>query len=208
MLLYLAQALFLWLTQSYFVYLGLRIGTTPLENMILSVWANRLYPYINTTTPGPMPKEAKQEILRSAKAMMLHKVGGVVVFGTDNLLISYFVGAVAVGLYSNYLMVTNGLKTVYQQIFRALAASVGNLGAMAAPEQARSVFQRMTLAGNWLYGFSAVCLVSLFNQFIALWVGKDFLLSQEIVCLIALNFYVTGMRQVVLTFREAQGNSI
>jgi len=205
MLLLLAQALFLWLTRNYFIYLGLQIGTTLLENIILSVWANRLYPYINTTASGPLPREAKQEILRNTKAMMLHKMGGVVVFGTDNLLISFFTGVVAVGLYSNYLMVTNGLKSVYSQLFRALTASIGNLGTAAEPEHVRSVFQKINFAGSWLYGFSTVCLIVLLNPFISLWVGQDYLFSQEIVCLIALNFYVTGMRQAVLTFRDAEG---
>lgn len=38
-----------------------------------------------------------------------------------------------------------------------------------------------------------------------LWLGADYLFSQDIVCLIALNFYVTGMRQATLTFRDAEG---
>ena len=205
MLLFLAQALFLWLTRNYFAYLGLQIGTTLLENLILSHRADQLYPYLKTIRPGSLSQATKQEILRNTKAMMLHKIGGVVVFGTDNLLISYFVGVVAVGLYSNYLLVTNGLKSVYGQLFRSLTASVGNLGVTAEPKQALQVFRKFNLAGNWLYGFSAVCLVTLFNPFISLWVGPDYQFGQLIVCLIAANFYVTGMRQAALTFREAYG---
>ena len=204
-LLYLAQALFLWLTRNYFVYLGLQVGVTLLENIVLSICANRLYPYLNTASLCPLPKKTKQEIWKNTRAMMLHKVGGVVVFGTDNLLISHFVGVVAVGMYSNYLMVTNGLNAVYSQLFRALTASVGNLGATAEPKQTYTVFCKINLAGNWLYGFSAVCLTVLFNPFIALWVGEEYLFDQKTVCLIALNFYVWGMRQAVLTFRDAEG---
>lgn len=205
MLLFLMQAVFLLLTHNYFVYLGLQIGTTLLENRILSHQADSLYPYLKTIHSGKLKQGTTKQILRNTKAMMLHQVGGVVVFGTDNLLISYFVGVVAVGMYSNYLMVTNGLKSVYTQLFRSLTASVGNLGATADPEQALPVFCKVNFVGNWLYGFSTVCLVILFNPFITLWVGEEYQFNQLVVCLIALNFYVTGMRRATLTFREAYG---
>lgn len=201
----LTQMLFLWLTRNYFVFLGLQIGVTLLENLLLSRRADRLYPYINELRPKGLDAKTKNEIVRNTRAMITHKVGGVVVFGTDNLLISYFVGVVAVGLYSNYLMVTNGLSTVYGQLFNSLVASVGNLGATEDAGRALPVFWKINFAGTWLYGFSAVCLVVLLNPFISLWVGEEYLFSQGIVILIALNFYVMGMRQSVLAFRNAYG---
>lgn len=204
-LLQLVQVLFLWVTKEYFIYLELQIGTTLLENLILSHIANQLYPYINTNQHEKIVPDAKAEIIKNTKAMIIHKVAGVVVFGTDNLLISYFIGVVAVGLYSNYLMITGALTGIYGQFFSTLTAGVGNLGATADSKQVLTVFRRLNFAGNWLYGFSAVCLAVLLNPFIELWLGADYLFSQDIVCLIALNFYVTGMRQATLTFRDAEG---
>lgn len=204
-LLQLVQVLFLWVTKEYFIYLELQIGTTLLENLILSHIANQLYPYINTNQHEKIDPDAKAEIIKNTKAMIIHKVAGVVVFGTDNLLISYFIGVVAVGLYSNYLMITGALTGIYGQFFSTLTAGVGNLGATADSKQVLTVFRRLNFAGNWLYGFSAVCLAVLLNPFIELWLGADYLFSQDIVCLIALNFYVTGMRQATLTFRDAEG---
>lgn len=201
----LTQALFLWFTRNYFIYLGLQIGTTLLTNLILSHIADRFYPYINTNRHEKIDPSAKAEIIKNTKAMLIHKVASIVVFGTDNLLISYFVGVVAVGLYSNYLMITGALASIYGRIFKALTASIGNLGITADSRQVLAAFHRLNFAGSWLYGFSAVCLTVLLNPFIELWLGAEYLFSQGIVCLIALNFYVTGMRQAVLTFREAEG---
>jgi len=201
----LAQALFLWLTHNYFVYLGLKIGAALLENLILSYLANRLYPYLKTMKKASLSWETQRKLLQNTRALLAHKIGTVVVLGTDNLLISCFVGVVPVGLYSNYLMVLNGLNTGYHHIFRALTASVGNLGATEEAGRALPVFQRVCFACNWLYGFSAVCLTVLLNPFVELWLGEEFLFSQGTVCLISLNFYVSGMRQAVLTFRDAYG---
>ena len=204
-LLQLAQTLFLWFTGNYFIYLGLQIGTTLLKNLILSHIAGWLYPYVNTYRHEKIDPSAKAEIIKNTKAMIIHRVASIVVFGTDNLLISYFVGVVAVGLYSNYLMVTRALTSIYSQFFSALTASIGNLGITADSKQVLTVFRRLNFAGNWLYGFSAVCLTVLLNPFIELWLGSEYLFSQNIVCLIALNFYVTGMRQAVQTFLSAEG---
>ena len=205
MLLQLSQVVSLWLTRNYFLYLGFQIGETLLKNLILSFIADRLYPFMKKTKPDALSPDTKQEIIKNTKAGILHKIGSVIVFGTDNMLISYFVGVISVGLYSNYLLVTKKLEMVYGQLFNALTASIGNLGATSGTEQAMPVFRRINFAGSWIYGFSSVCLFVLFNPFISLWLGDDYLFSQGIVFLIALNFYATGMRQAVQAFRNAYG---
>lgn len=88
---------------------------------------------------------------------------------------------------------------------RAMTASIGNLCAAEDTTHAQSVFWRVDLLTRWLYGFSAVCLVVLLNPFISLWLGADYLFPMPIVLLVVSSFYVTGMRQSVLTFREAMG---
>ena len=204
-LLHIAQALFLWITGNYFVYLGLQIGTTLLENLLLSHIANRLYPYINSGVRSTLEMETKREIIKNTKALIIHKISCTLVFNTDNLLISYFVGVIEVGLYSNYMMVTQALNTVYLQLFNSLTASVGNLGATGNLSQVLKAFRRINFAGSWLYGFSSVCLAVLLNPFVELLFGTDYLFSWEIVALIVLNFYVTGMRQAAITFCTAEG---
>lgn len=204
-LMQIVQALFLWLTKEYFVYLGVSIAATLIRNIVLSCVVDRIYPFLGQGNADSLPGSVKQEILRNIKALLFHKIGGVVVLATDNLLISGFVGVVAVGLYSNYQMITNRLNAIYGQFYKVLIASVGNLGATENTKHSLEVFWRLNLVGNWLYGFSTVCLTVLMNPFIELWLGNDYLFGQGIVCLIALNFYVTGMRRIMTTFREGYG---
>lgn len=204
-MMYLGQAVILIITRNYYCYLCLQILITVSSNVLLSRKADRLYPYIKETKREALDKNVKNTIVRNTKAMVAHRIGGVIVFGTDSLLISYFVGAVAVGIYSNYQMVTNGLNAVYGAVFGALTASIGNFGVTENSEKGLAVFRRVDFVGRWLFDFSAVSLVVLFNPFIDLWLGQDYLFSQQLVCLIAANFYVTGMRKSVLTFRDAYG---
>ena len=200
-----AQCVALLLTGNYVLYLALKLCATFVCNALLARKADRLYPYLKQKTVQPLPAPVRQDISKNIRAMIAHKLGSVVVFGTDNVLIAYFVGAVSVGLYSNYLLITEGLASAYSMIFRAMTASIGNLCAAEDTAHAQAVFWRVDLLTRWIYGFSAVCLVVLFNPFISLWLGADYLFSMPIVLLIVLSFYVTGMRQSVLTFREAMG---
>lgn len=90
--------------------------------------ADRLYLF-KKKNPPPLPSDERSVIVRNVRAMLMHKVGGVAVDCTDNILISKLVGVAAVGLYSNYYLVVRTLRTLTDTLFTSLVSSVGNLGA-------------------------------------------------------------------------------
>ena len=206
LLMLLLQGVGLLLTRNYLVYLIIQLAMTLCSNLLLARKADRLYPLLRRRGERPALEERyRREIGRNIKALFLHKVGAVAVLGTDNLLISYFVGVVEVGIYSNYLLITKGLHVVYGALFSSITAGVGNLGATAEGRQGERVFGRVHFAARWLYGWSAVSLLVLLNPFLTLWLGAEYCFPQEVVGLIALQFYLTGMRTPVSVFREAYG---
>lgn len=200
-----AQCLFLVLTKNYIVYLSLKLLSTVVSNLLLAHKADQLYPYLKNTDVPPLPQSVQQEISKNVWALVAHRLGSVVVFETDNILIAYFIGSVSVGLYSNYLMITQSLTNAYALVFRSMTASIGNLCTSEDKTHALEIFWRVDLFARWLFGFSSVCLFVLLNHFITLWLGADYLFELPIVLLIAVNFYITGARQSVLTFRDAMG---
>ena len=135
----------------------------------------------------------------------MHKVGGVVVDGTDNILLSKLVNVIVVGLYSNYYLIVNTLSTFMTLVFNSLTASVGNLGALESKERIYNNFNTMEFISSWLYCFAFVALFNLFNPFITLWLGEEYLFSMPMVFIISFNFYLRGMRNTVLTYRSALG---
>ena len=206
MILAVVQSALLLITRSYYCYIGAKILSTLAINYLLARKADRMYPFLRDGRALPLPTEVRAEISKNIRATLVHKLGTVVVFQTDNLLIAIFVGAVSVGIYSNYVMITAGLTTAYLLVFRSITASVGNLCAEDDRTHAREVFRQLDLFTRWLYGFSAICLVVLLNHFIgSVWLTKDYLFPMELVLIIAANFYITGMRQSVLTYRDAMG---
>lgn len=199
------QILTLLLTHNYIFYLGLQLMNTLIENIIISRKANQLYPFLKEKGDEKLDKTERSTIVRNVKAMICHKIGSIAVTGTDNILISKFVGVVSVGMYSNYLLIITALKQVIGTFFQALTASIGNLRVIGTNERSEFVFNCINLLGFWIYAFASICLINLFNPFIQIWLGETYLFPMSLVVIIIINFYLTGMRQSVLTFRDAFG---
>jgi O-antigen/teichoic acid export membrane protein len=179
--------------------------TTVLENAALARKANRLYPFLKEKLADPLNEDDKRVIVKNTKALIGHKVGSVAVRGTDNILISIFVGVVEVGLYSNYILLINGVKTVYRLIFQSLSASIGNMGVTEDQHKSKFVFFSLDLFGFWFFYFSSICLFILFKPVITKWLGAGYVFDTYIEFFIVISFFLTGRRGVVLTFRDALG---
>lgn len=56
-----------------------------------------------------------------------------------------------------------------------------------------------------MFGFSAVCFWVLLNPFVHIVFGANRILSWDAVLLLVLNFYLLGMRNTIITFRDTMG---
>lgn len=199
------QIITLVITRNYILFLTLQLFFTLLGNIMISAYANKLYPWINKRDHTKLDKEISSTIKINMKSVFLHRIGNTLVFSTDNILISNYFGVVWVGLYSNYYLIISALKTTYNKVFAATLASIGNLGVSSDKEHINMIFNRLNFLGGWLYGWSLICLIILFNPFVELWLGSEYLFSMPLVIIISINFYVNGMREAVRTFRSALG---
>ena len=183
-----AQIGVLVLTRNYLYYLFLAIAATVVQNAAVSWNADRLYPYLREKDVRPLPAEVLAELRRNVRAMLLHRIGAVAVFNTDNLLISKFVGVAAAGLYSNYMMIRGFLNILVSALFDAITPALGNLTATQPEEHGRTAFRRLNFFSAWLFGWMSICLFCLYDPFIDIWLGQGYLLSRPAVLLIVLNF--------------------
>lgn len=204
-LLNITQIILLLLTGNYLFFLFAQSARIILENLLVSRKANQMFPYTKNLKEAKLSKEDRKPIYQNIKAMMFHRLGGVVVSNTDNIIISSFVGVSWVGLYSNYFLITSGINTVCQQFFGSFTAVVGNLNALESKEKSHHVYKVLLLSNFWIFGFCTIALSQLFTPFITLWLGEKFLLNNMIVIFILINFFITGMRKSTLMFRDAMG---
>lgn len=198
------QIIFLLIFADYWCFIILMLFGTILENFSIARKADKEYLYLNETAKV-LDLDIKQQIVKNTKAMICHKIGGMVVFSSSNLVLSKFAGLAAVGLYSNYYMVIAALNTFAAKFFESITASIGNLMVLEENSKKIKAF-KITEFITALQAAICFCgLFVLFNPFVELWVGKAYLFSEAVVAAMAFSFYLTYMRKAVLMFRDACG---
>ena len=117
-----AQIVVLYLTKNYYLYLVTRIICQVIENICISITANKKYKYLKDKNYKKLDKKTEKNIFGKVKALSIHKIASFIVNGTDNLIISSFLGIVPVGLYSNYYKIIINVKRVFTQIISSSSA--------------------------------------------------------------------------------------
>lgn len=203
-----SQIIVLVLFHNFTVYLLTEMFCTILQNVCLAYRVKKEYPVFDKNNKEELPKEEKQKIFKDVKALMLQKISFRVLNTSDSIIISAFVGIGWVGLLSNYIMIEEAIVAVISQITSAITASMGNYFAKESKEDGYKLFQRIDFMNFWLYGFSTVAFIVLFNPFIELWLGRigsEYILNQTIVVALIIRFFVEGYMNMMSAFRSTLG---
>lgn len=192
-------------TYNYILFLIIRVLLRVTENMIITIIVNRMYPYLKEEEIENIDKGTKESILNKVKGLIFHKIGGFMVTGTDNMLISSFIGISEVGIYSNYLLIINAINTLITQVFTSISSSIGNLIITENKNKIFEVYLNINFINFIIAIFGSISLLFLLQPFITLWVGEQYLFSFEIIIVLVLNFFITIMRRSINIFKEAAG---
>lgn len=200
------QIAVLFIFKNYYIYFVVNMIFTVLECVIVHMWANKLFPELRGKS-APLDKSTKKEIFKNVGAISLHKVGSAVVYSTDNILISSFLGLVLLGAYSNYYLIISTLTSVFILLNNALKGSVGNLIASADKEYVYERYKKINFLFSILTAFSTICMLVLFQPFISTWTKGDpiYLLEFSTVILLCVSFYIGKMRSGTGIFKECGG---
>lgn len=199
------QILILILTKDYVLFLLSSIFMVVSQNIYISHKANKMYPFIKSKTDEKLDKKSVNDIKKNVSSLFIYKVGTVIMNGTDNIIISQYLGLIIVGFYSNYVLIINSVTNLLNQVFNAISSSIGNLVVTESSKRNKEVYDDLNFANFWLYALFGGLLMILINPFINIWIGKKYMLDFSVVFLLTLNFYILGMQSVTNSFRNAYG---
>jgi len=199
------QIALLLLTRSYLLFLCVSIAGTLVRNIAIAIQTDRMYPWAREKDVRPLPGELWRELRGNVSALTVRRLGEAAVYSTDNILISKLIGVAAAGLYSNYMMIRNFLRTAINTLFNAITPTIGNLNATGSIGKKQSAFRCLFLFSAWLFGWMSICLHWLYDPFISIWLGPGYLLPRPVVLLVVVNFYLTCMLVPVVHTKNAMG---
>lgn len=200
----LLQVMVLLLLQSFFAYTVLAIAMNIVQNIFTAWQTDKRYPYLKQKAQT-LSEEDKKGLLNQVHALFLQKISTAIGTATDNLIISAFVSVLHVGLYNNYDMIISVVQKFLKSLFQGMTASLGNLFVSESKERSAFIFRSLNLANSCMVCISSVCFLALFQPFITLWIGQEYLLDSFTVFIVVMNFTTNYLQNVVLHYRNAAG---
>lgn len=208
LLLQICQILILALTKDFLLYLSVKILINIIINIVVYAMSNRNYSFLRDKIVVTKEDFIKRNIFKDTKDFLMHKLATTVFNGTDNIIVSSLVGVKAVALFGNYYMLENSVVTLF--VFKVLSpvrASVGNLLYSSDSEEKQiKLFNMFNYIGYILASFISICFLFLYQDFMILWMGEQYLLPFSFVVIQSLVVYVQVVFEILYMYRCAYGN--
>lgn len=200
-----AESILLIIFREYIVFLVLRIVSQLVRNVLISREVDKRFPDIDFKCKERLDNQDRWKLTKDIQAMALYKISGVVLNGTDSIIISSFLGTEIVGIIGQYRMISNFVSNFINNIWVSVLPSVGNLAAIKGEDKQYDVFIKLNFGSFFLSAVITVGMFELINPLVALWVGQDYTVSTATAAAIAFNMYLFLTILPFQTFREANG---
>ena len=191
--------------KDYIWYIASVVIFNLLKNIVVSVKVDQLYPYVKKKEKKKLTKQERKETYKNCFAIFIYKINAVIVNATGNVILSKFIGIVIVGLYSNYKLVMTSIKNIINIGFQSITSSLGNLHVDGDKEHEFLIFNVINYLSAFCYAIFSVGTIIVCNDFVSIWLGKDYLLSEGFVVLLAIDLYLYGLKKALEMFRTSMG---
>lgn len=201
------QMAFLLLGCSYYAYAIVLPVATIAGNVITAFISKREFPqfFNGSIDMGRLEEGERKVIIDKVKGLLIQKVCILTRDSCDSIIISASLGLTLAGKYNNYFLIMSSLLALVETIRPPLTASVGNSIALESPQKNFYDMRRLCWLFSFVSIFASACLLGLFQSFIKLWIGSEYLLSTPLAALLCLYFYVRTMGDVRASYDDATG---
>lgn len=198
------QIVVLLLWKNYYLYLVISIVVPFIKNVIATRIINKEFPFLKEKA-SKLPKEDMKKVEKNVVATFLYKVSSTLSATIDTILVSKFMGLATVGIYYNYHMIIQYCDQFFIIVLGTITPSIGNFFATSDLKEKNRLFVSLQLVYFWISSYLAVGMVVLFNDFIELWLGKEFLFPQIMVVALVISITLTNFQRPCSLLRDADG---
>lgn len=200
---YALQFLVLIFWKDFYLYTFIVLAVGVINNVITAIVVDRMYPDYRPS--GELDNDAVKDIKQRVKDLFTSKLGGTIVNSADTVVISAFLGLTSLAIYQNYFYILSSVIGFVGIIYTSITAGVGNSMLTKSKEQNYKEFEIFTLLVTWVSGFCISCFLVLYQPFMTVWMGKDMLLSNGMVVLFCIYFWVYELVMMMSVYKDAAG---
>lgn len=198
------QIALLLILKDYYTYLAIGVLCPFIKNIFASIKVNRMYPFLREKAQK-LEKSETKKIGENVGAIFIYKICQKLSATIDTVLISKMMGVIEVAIYSNYHLLISYVDMLFVNVFGAITPSIGNFMTCDDDHKKRELFSALQLVYYWVGTYLAVGLIVLFNPFIELWLGADYLFPQSIVLALVVSITLTNFQRPCSLVRDSNG---
>lgn len=199
------QLIAVFLFSNYLWYLMAGAVVDLIQKIWIAKYLDHRYPILCEKNVQILEKNEKKKIWKNVRALIWHKIGDVSVHQTDNVIVSAFIDIATVGKVTYYNMFIQTANQLLSVAMNAVVGGLGNAISSESVEKRYELFRAYRFVAFWLYGYVSIGMYFMLSKLIRLLVGEDMLLSNLVLFLILLNFYMMGNRIALNNMKVAGG---
>lgn len=199
------QVIFLVVEKKYVIFLIIQLIFTILANVSLQYRTLRWFPYLKEYSGKKVPKNIVDTIKRNILGAVASRFGIIVTNGTDNLILSKFLGLTIVGKYTSYLLILNSVQNILTQAFNAVISSVANYSIEKNGKNEESIFFRYQYLVFGVAYVTTISMATILQNFITVWIGSSYHLKALTVTLLLIVWNFNISRLAIQAFITAHG---
>ena len=193
------QIIFIIKYHSFLLFILLLLLDNLTQYIFFKMHYKKKYSYIYKTT------ERYYGLNRDIKNLFWHKIGSLVVFNTDLILISKLVSIEIVGIYTSYQLIVQMISMIIGIVINVIRPKIGKFVSISPKDVIYSLFKKINLIFVIVAGFFSYVTYEVINSFVTLWLGRGLELSRLTVILICINILINIFRTIVDVFKESCG---
>ena len=197
------QLIILVTIKNYYLYVIMMPVFTVLNNVLVGIATKRMFP--EYSCKGKLDISVKKDIRKKVAGLMISKLAQTSRNSFDSIFISAFLGLAMTTIYSNYLLVISAITGILNIVINSLQAGVGNTLQTETKEKNYENLKKFNLLYTLFVGWCTTCMLCMYQSFMELWLGKDFLLPFGAVVLLCLYFYILKAGDINSLYYNASG---
>lgn len=133
-------------------------------------------------------------IVTKVKQMAAHKIAEVALLNLSPLIMAAFSSLVVIGMYDNYMNLARNLMTIIVAVFGSLGAGIGTLVAEQNHQRTIRFFEEYRSVVHYSSLLVCFALYNLSHPLVNLWLGSQYIVSDELLGLIVIYIYIASSR--------------
>ena len=149
--------------------------------------------------------ETKSRITKMINGILFNKIGIFIMNGTNSIYAGLFEGLSGAAILNNYMLIVNIIRGIIDSLYNGIMSTIGNVLVEKNENDIYGVFKNILFIHMMLISCLAIGFNNSVTDFIKVWIGEEYLLSNQTVIIISIYIFVSGMRPVTEKFKVAAG---